>query len=373
MGYWRASIEYYYRQLNEHGYYLRRCHEILVNNIDTSRLKFLGTDLSQQEQVPQFDFLPICRGRCRMNVESYHQPFVFLIGSVLKAFPSTSLKESVLILLAVGRSLQSAVYSSIAIRQLLCHDGVISDKGWWLVKQLEHVDMCNHCWNWKPPIRMGKYCQLERPETKERKGKVVWHRHVWRKRDWSQAVDIVTEEIVKIRSSKSVSLAGYKRLLKTIQTIPSIGVLFANHVIGIASVVGIVPLELYSYIDGGASKFYTRLKREFPNEKLPPKEDVINNIRYMAEMVMDQHLSIRIGENISCKIGRILSSTDNRFWDIWEAMFPTFHVHYKGREVVTSIGTTTGSIYSYNNNVWSTTLELPNLITSKRVWMEFYK
>ena len=65
-----------------------------------------------------------------MNVESYHQPFVFLIGSVLKAFPSTSLKESVSILLAVGRSLQSAVYSSIAIRQLLCHDGVISDKGW---------------------------------------------------------------------------------------------------------------------------------------------------------------------------------------------------------------------------------------------------
>ena len=372
VGYWRASIDDYFLRFNRHAYYLDCCHRILIEHIDVNRHRFLNTNMAMQASVPDFDFLPIRRGRCRMDIESFYQPFVFSIGSILTAHPTTSLLEAVSILLAVGRSLCSAVFSSIAIRQLLVMKGSVPDKGWMLIKLIKRIDEVNHSRKAKIPIRMGKYATMGIPETVERKGRAVWFRHVWKRKEWMAAVAVVTKEIERIRKLEKVTQDDYHRLRMSIQEIPSIGSLFSNHVIGIASLVGIVPLKLFAMVEGGANKFYKKLKDTFPNDTLPPQEEVITNVRYMAEAIFDRFITIRGGENVSCKIGRVLSKTDNRFWDVWEAMFPSFCVDYKGKTVETSVGTVIGSIFKFENNEWNCELELPKLITTRRVWMELY-
>ena len=120
----------------------------------------------------------------------------------------------------------------------------------------------------------------------------------------------------------------------------------ANHVIGVASVVGILSLDLFLFVHGGAKKFYNDMEKYFniqnqlnpdPNKHyvLPEKDIVIENVRYLVQEVLGyKYIVQRNGKNRSCKIGRILSDSDLKFWDVWEQRFFTFKIDRKGRNII---------------------------------------
>ena len=93
--------------------------------------------------------------------------------------------------------------------------------------------------------------------------------------------------------------------------IPDVGSLFANHIIGITCIVGILPLSLFKMIGGGAKKFYEKLEDSLKGIKLPPKDEVLKNVKHLAENFMDsQKLNKQIRENVGCKVGQMISNTD---------------------------------------------------------------
>ena len=53
----------------------------------------------------------------------------------------------------------------------------------------------------------------------------------------------------------------------------------------------------------------------------------MENIRYSTEIVIKHKIhSVRGGEKIICKLGRQTNGKDNKFWDVWDTLFPIFEV-----------------------------------------------
>ena len=141
-----------------------------------------------------------------------------------------------------------------------------------------------------------------------------------------------------VSRGKKLTQLHYDKLHRNVMKIPGIRALSCHHVIGVAAIVGIVPLSLFPFVQGGAKKFYTDLEKHFRQHNqqlnddemhitLPEKEVVIENVAYLAKELFGYgYIFIRNGENISCKIGRILTGFDTRFWDIWERHFPAFEI-----------------------------------------------
>ena len=111
--------------------------------VDKNRLSFLDMDINAESTIDDFAFVPLRRGPCQMTIESYFQPFVFCLSSVLLDSPQTSYFESVSMLMALGRSLCSATYTSIATRMLIATNPQTTDKGWWLIQQIKKIDEVN--------------------------------------------------------------------------------------------------------------------------------------------------------------------------------------------------------------------------------------
>ena len=113
--------------------------------------------------------------------------------------------------------------------------------------------------------------------------------------------------------------------------IPEIGPLSTNHFIGVASIVGILPLKLFVMMRGGASKFFDELEDHFNNQnkkeldpnkhyKLPKRETIQENITHLIKTTMGCDFVVECnGENGLCKIGRFINGFDIRFFDIWES------------------------------------------------------
>ena len=116
-------------------------------------------------------------------------------------------------------------------------------------------------------------------------------------------------------------------------------------------------------------------KKKKKKKHLPAKSVVLDNLRYMAEVVLDEErITDRNGENDCCKIGRMLTGSDNRYWDINEYLFPTFKVDFRGVNIAFPDSLVhSGPIFNYNGGSWTTTLQMPNLDTRRRRWMNRYK
>ena len=59
----------------------------------------------------------------------------------------------------------------------------------------------------------------------------------------------------------------------------------------------------------------------------------MENIKYLTETVTKHKIySIRGEENIICKIGRQMSESDNKFWDVQDEEYGTFKVQVEENE-----------------------------------------
>ena len=74
----------------------------------------------------------------------------------------------------------------------------------------------------------------------------------------------------------------YKRLYRIIITFPNIGKLRGNHILAVASIIGIVPLKIYIWVIGRADKTLEMLEK---NSNLPERDVAMKNIRYLTEVV----------------------------------------------------------------------------------------
>ena len=107
-----------------------------------------------------------------------------------------------------------------------------TDKGWWLIQQIKKIDEVNKAEDWQLSLWFGKYKIFDFPV----KDKVQWT-----EREWKQAIKCLQSEFLLVWSNRSESInqETYNRLQRRVMKIPGIGSLSANHVIAIASIVGI--------------------------------------------------------------------------------------------------------------------------------------
>ena len=103
--------------------------------------------------------------------------------------------------------------------------------------------------------------------------------------------------------------------------------LCANHLMGIMALAGIVNPKMFDYVIRGAQRGYTKIKEKFKN--VPSPEKFHENLKYALAVSLDlehmDNISDREAENMLCKIGRVMSNYDKRFWDVVDVGFPLAH------------------------------------------------
>ena len=104
-----------------------------------------------------------------------------------------------------------------------------------------------------------------------------------------------------------------------------VGNLRANHLSGMATILGLLPLSLFKFVDGGATKAYETIKVIYGKE-VPNKEETINNVHHLMETIIGHHVTRRYAENTFCKVGRIICNSDKKYYDIIDTRFPLLRV-----------------------------------------------
>ena len=142
--------------------------------------------------------------------------------------------------------------------------------------------------------------------------------------------------------------------------------------IGIATIVGLLLLTMFRMMKGGAKKFIQLLEKRF-KKQLPSKADILENIRFMAEVVLKKKLSEWNGENVACKIGQICCKSDGHFRDIWEIGFFTFKVDDKGKKIVLDNGESLDLPFMRREGGrWVANVEFKAVGVRKQKWMRKY-
>ena len=104
----------------------------------------------------------------------------------------------------------------------------------------------------------------------------------------------------------------------------------ANQIIWITSIIGIVPLKICKWAIGGAAKAMVLFFLFF---NLPDRETAMENVKYLTGTVIWCNVySIRSSENFIFKIGRKMTESDKKYWDVWDEMYGTFEIQVGEKE-----------------------------------------
>ena len=118
-----------------------------------------------------------------------------------------------------------------------------------------------------------------------------------------------------IQSGRKELTARYKKLMrKTKEQVTNMGVLGVNHFLGIASVLGIIPLCYYDCVAIDASPSHFKIiEREFRIEK---KVGVISNLLKTFTHALGEKIgakfTIQFAENVICKVFRKKSGAERK-------------------------------------------------------------
>ena len=121
----------------------------------------------------------------------------------------------------------------------------------------------------------------------------------------------------------------------------------------------------------GAEEGMEQISKTIPN--LPEEKTVAENIKYMCETVTKKRInSARSGENVVCKIGRVIAGSDKRFWDVWEARFGTYEV-INGKKIVFGDGIECrGPLLKHDGEIWTKNCNFRVLCPKQKNWMYAY-
>ena len=131
-----------------------------------------------------------------------------MLATFFQHFPTTSLEETVSVLMAIGRTFFTASFCSAAMRMLLIENKKTSDKGWWLCKKFALMDEEHEeGGKIKLSLRFGKYSKLYILEDGEKE---------WCKRDWKHAISSIVPIFEQVRKLKNITQAHYNCLHRNI-------------------------------------------------------------------------------------------------------------------------------------------------------------
>ena len=208
-----------------------------------------------------------------------------------------------------------------------------------------------------PPLRFGKYKDFSKFEPINE--------------DWENRFRQLWDEVERIDGEEKPDMEDYKNLFRACKKMKGIGPLSANHMLAIASIVGIIPLNMFNFVMEGAAEGMQKIRSRFRD--LPTEDEVVANIRYLCENETGEKItSMRGGENVVCKVGRIVSDTDKKFWDVWETNFLTYEV-VNGKKIVFGEGKECrGPLLSNKDGKWIKNCEFEVLSTNSDTWMHEY-
>jgi hypothetical protein len=137
------------------------------------------------------------------------------------------------------------------------------------------------------------------------------------KRTWRKCVSTCVALLRECRSSnKKPTIAVYNAARRKIQAhINRVGDLRSNHLMGILSVLGFIPLAWFPLVSGGAKKTYAHLELVYLNS-VPVKEECMVDVRHLIEWKLGRPVCMRYAENTLCKCGRFCNGCDGQYWDL---------------------------------------------------------
>ena len=335
--YERKSIHDYYKRLNQRLPYLTVCREALLK-IPVHRLSVTEATLLEDHGAKRIP-LSLSRGLslmeipCNMDVTAFYQPFVSVMYQLHCRFRLDTVGAwSVLCALTIYS--YSAIYPLVAA-QILIHKveplPAGTDVGYALLLVMDILERRELA-----ETAVGRKFRFNRYK------RVNAHR---KENEWLSKTGQLASRMLHSRSFKGdegLTQKDYDDLLTYItKHLPQVGELKANHALGIAACVGLLPLEALGMIRGGACKFYSRMKTACP--ELPPKNIVLRDLgglleTLLAESALGKQLPTKINmsrryiENVACKVGRVLSNSDPHFVDIIDLNFPLLSVRSTTQE-----------------------------------------
>lgn len=320
VGYWRASVDYcdfnYKRKKN----FLEVCEKSL-QSIGKARQTFCGLNF-ELCGIPwkAYDFLPLRIGPCNLRPESYLQPFVYHLQGMLREIRKPTFHKEAYLLAVIGSHMYSAVYTALALRIYRRYNS-FRELG---VIYRQVCDLLHKKTIGKDaiaiPFSFFAYCDTPLYQESYKK-------------DLDKSIGILAMEIEKSwRCNRlAISQNEYNRLHTAVLEIPGISEWQSDHIIGLAAIVGIIPLEMFKFVINGAQDAKSMLEKRC-KENLP--STWIDDIKHLALQTLKRPVKYqRIAENIACKIGQQLMETQQTsprgretFKDVWEIEFPSFEV-----------------------------------------------
>ncbi len=291
---------------------------------------------------------------CNMDVESFYQPFIASATRLIVGF-GLGYKDAVSVLCAFADPMHSAGYVSLASRMMLANKKTHkkkNDLGYHLAVIVSRLDGNIRV----PPLRFGKYAHYSAPSRVE----------------WSRKTRKMASDFQVVFSKARVSKPDCVFVFKSIQqNLDGVGPLKANHLISICSLLGLLPLSLFSQVEGGAVKAHKALQSHHPNT--PAREEAMDNVHCAIESWAGRELTKSCSENSFCKVGRVLSGSDARCRDLVDKMFPLV-LFRDGALTLTNMAgtktTTCPSMFSVNNDgSLSPNRHIPMPTAKKSAWM----
>ena len=154
-----------------------------------------------------FDFLPITCSKCQLQIESFFLPFITVLSSFLAWYPHISLTECISVLLAMGRTMCFASFSSVAFQMLLTEKPDTMDKGWWLLRTYTKMHCLHEKGSVRLSLRFGKYFKFYVLQDEHQQ---------WSKCDWRNVITQITPAFKLIQSLSKIKQDDYNCLYQII-------------------------------------------------------------------------------------------------------------------------------------------------------------
>ena len=138
----------------------------------------------------------------------------------------------------MGTTMSSSIYSLISLRIMLAYSLPVNQ--YWNCVQKVATIISNS--KNVPPLRFPKYSKFE-DHLSEKENK-----------KWKNAIKLLVLQIQNISTINNITKDDYTKLHRALKSLPRIGTLRANHIIAIAAIVGIVPLKMFNWVEGGAER-----------------------------------------------------------------------------------------------------------------------
>ena len=157
-----------------------------------------------------------------------------------------------------------------------------------------------------PPLRFPKYDIFDEIDRKK----------------WRKAMEKLVVIFKACTTDGKVDLQQYRILKRNIiKLVDGVGELKANHIIGMAGLLGVVNICYVDYIHGGAKSAYRNFELLFP--MLPDYHTVMENFYNLLKTQAPDGVwvTLRYAENVICKVGRNMGNSD-KFSDLRDPSFP---------------------------------------------------